>query len=117
MKAGAGNDNLKGRLTRLGPAVRGALERERMKRQLREREESFKSLIEQAMDIIAVLDADGAVRYASPSVLPLLGYGAEELVRQHVFDLLHPDDVGPAPRELGAGTPTGQGGRWLRLQV
>jgi len=117
MKAGAADYILKGRLTRLGPAVRGALERERMKRQLREREEYFKSLIEQAMDIIAVLDADGAVRYASPSVLPLLGYGAEELVGQHVFDLVHPDDVGPALRVFAEGVATGQGGRLLGLQV
>ena len=117
MKAGAADYILKGRLTRLGPAVRGALERERMKRQLREREEYFKSLIEQAMDIIAVLDADGAVRYASPSVLPLLGYGAEELVGQHIFDLVHPDDIGPALRVFAEGVATGQGGRLLGLQV
>jgi len=117
MKAGAADYILKGRLTRLGPAVRGALERERMKRQLREREEYFRSLIEQAMDIIAVLDADGAVRYASPSVLPLLGYGAEELVGQHILDLVHPDDVGPALRVFAEGVATGQGGRLLGLQV
>ena len=117
MKAGAADYILKGRLTRLGPAVRGALERERMKRQLREREEYFKSLIEQAMDIIAVLDADGAVRYASPSVLPLLGYGAEELVGQHILDLVHPDDVGPALRMFAEGVATGQGDRLLGLQV
>jgi two-component system, cell cycle sensor histidine kinase and response regulator CckA len=117
MKAGAADYILKGRLTRLGPAVRGALERERMKGQLREREEYFKSLIEQAMDIIAVLDADGAVRYASPSVRPLLGYGAEELVGQHIFDLVHPDDIGPALRVFAEGVATGQGGRLLGLQV
>ena len=117
MKAGAADYILKGRLTRLGPAVRGALERERMTRQLREREEYFKSLIEQAMDIIAVLDADGAVRYASPSVLPLLGYGAEELVGQHIFDLVHPDDIGPALRVFAEGVATGQGDRLLGLQV
>jgi len=77
MRAGAADYILKDRLARLGPAVQGALERqraaERMKQQLREREEYFKSLIEQAMDIIAVLDAEGAIRYASPSVFPLLG--------------------------------------------
>src|SRR5690349_21325526 len=66
MKAGAADYILKDRRARLGPAVRGALERQRaaehMKRQLREQEEYFKSLIEQAMDITAVLDADGAIR-------------------------------------------------------
>ena len=116
MKAGAVDYILKGRLARLGPAVRGALEGERIKRQLREREEYFRSLIEQAMDIIAVLDADGAVRYASPSVLALLGYGSEELVGQHILDLVHPDDVGAAQRVFAEGVATGQGGGLLELQ-
>src|SRR5207302_921502 len=44
MKAGAADYILKGRLTRLGPAVRGALERERMKRQLRDKDGTYRSL-------------------------------------------------------------------------
>src|SRR2546429_479665 len=75
------------------------------------------ALVERAMDIIAVLDADGAVRYASPSVLGLLGYGAEELVGQHIVDLVHPDDIGPALRVFAEGVATGQGRRLLGLQV
>ncbi len=116
MKAGAADYILKGRLTRLGSAVRGALERERMKRQLREREEYFRSLIEQAMDIIAVLDADGTIRYASPSVLPLLGYAPEELVGRQMFQLVHADDVAATLRVFAEGVATGQGGRLLELR-
>src|SRR2546429_193485 len=92
MKAGATDYILKDRLARLGPAVRAALDRKRMKQQLDEREEYFRSLIEQAMDIIAVLDPEGALRYASPSVLPLLGYVPEDLVGLSIFALVHPDD-------------------------
>ena len=120
MKAGAADYVLKGRLARLGPAVRGALERqrtqERMKQQLREREEYFRSLIEQAMDIIAVLDADGAIRYASPSVLTLLGYAPEELVGRQMLDLVHADDAGPTLRVFAEGVATGKGGRLLELR-
>jgi PAS domain S-box-containing protein len=121
MKAGAADYILKDRLARLGPAATSALERqraaERMKQQLREREEYFKSLIEQAMDIIAVLDREGAIRYASPSVFPLLGYLPEELVGRQMLDLVHADDAGTTLRVFAEGVATGKGGRLLALRV
>jgi two-component system, cell cycle sensor histidine kinase and response regulator CckA len=120
MKAGAADYILKDRLARLGPAVQGALEHqraaERMKQQLREREEYFKSLIEQALDIIAVLDAEGAIRYASPSVFPLLGYVPEEVVGRRMLDLVHADDAGTTLRVFAEGVATGKGGRLLELR-
>ncbi len=120
MKAGAADYILKDRLARLGPAVQGALEHqraaERMKQQLREREEYFKSLIEQALDIIAVLDAEGAIRYASPSVFPLLGYIPEEVVGRRMLDLVHADDAGTTLRVFAEGVATGKGGRLLELR-
>ncbi len=117
MKAGATDYILKDRLARLGPAVRAALDRKRMKQQLDEREEYFRSLIEQAMDIIAVLDPEGALRYASPSVLPLLGYAPEDLVGLSIFALVHPDDVDETLRVFSEGVATGQGGRLLELRL
>ena len=117
MKAGAADYILKDRLARLGPAVRAALDRKRMKQQLDEREEYFRSLIEQAMDIIAVLDAEGTLRYASPSVLPLLGYAPEDLVGLSIFALVHPDDVDATLRVFSEGVATGRGGRFLELRL
>jgi len=120
MKAGAADYVLKGRIARLGPAVQGALERhraaERMKRQLREREQYFRSLIEQAMDIIAVLDGEGAIRYASPSVSAILGYAPEDLVGRAMLDLVHADDVGATLAVFAEGVATGKGGRFLELR-
>src|SRR3989441_11444193 len=78
MKAGATDYILKDRLARLGPAVRAALDRTRMKQTLDERGECFRSLIEPAMGIIGVLEAGGALRYASPSVFPLLRSAPED---------------------------------------
>jgi len=117
LKAGAVDYILKDRLARLGPAVRAALDRKRIKQQLNEREEYFRSLIEQAMDIIAVLDAEGALRYASPSVLPLLGYAPEDLVGLSIFALVHPDDVDVTWRVFSEGVATGKGGRLLALRL
>jgi PAS domain S-box-containing protein len=117
MKAGAADYILKDRLARLGPAVRGALERKRIEQQLREREDYFRALIEQAMDIIAVLDAEGAIRYASPSVFALLGYTPDELSGRLMLDLLHPDDVDVTLQVFAEGIATGKGGRFLELRL
>ena len=123
MKAGAADYILKDRLARLGPAVLGALrrqeeitERKRIEQRLREREEYYRSLIEQAQDIIAVLDAAGAIRYASPSVSRLLGYAPEELIGLLMVEMVHPDDLEPTLQVFAEGVATGQGGRLLELR-
>jgi PAS domain S-box-containing protein len=91
-------------------------ERKRMEQQLREREQYFRSLIEQAMDIIAVLDAEGAIRYASPSVSMILGYAPEELVGRKMLDLVHADDGSATLAVFAEGVATGKGGRLLELR-
>lgn len=79
------------------------LEREMAKRlkaekELRRSEEYFRALIENASDIIMVLNPDSTVRYVSPSVKRILGYKPEELIGQSIFNFLHPEDV-PKPLE------------------
>src|SRR3989442_847414 len=60
---------------------------------LRQSEEHFRSLIENATDIITtVLDLDGTLRYASPAVERLLGYKPEELIGRNISEFTHPDD-------------------------
>ncbi len=117
MKAGAADYILKDRLARLGPAVRGALERESMRQQLHERDAYFRSLIEQAMDIIAVLDADGGIRYASPSVLPLLGYMPDELLGRSMLHVVHPEDADDTFRVFAEGVATGRAGRLFEVRL
>lgn len=67
--------------------------RKRTEQALRQSEERFRSLIEQALDIIMILDPDGTIGYVSPSVEKVLGYGAADLVGQNVAQFIHPDDV------------------------
>jgi PAS domain-containing protein len=59
---------------------------------LRYSEKRFRSLVQYASDIVTVLDADGTVRYQSPSIERILGYEQEELVGTNVFDHVHPED-------------------------
>ena len=56
-------------------------------------EKHFRSLIENSLDIITILNADGTIRYESPSVERVLGYEPSELVGKSAFELIHPDDI------------------------
>ena len=53
----------------------------------------YRALIDSALDIIAVLGPDGTIRYASPSVTPVLGHLPEALVGRNVTSLVHPGDL------------------------
>jgi len=59
---------------------------------LRQSEERFRSLIENALDIIMILDPNGTIGYVSPSVEKVLGYAAADLVGQNVMESIHPED-------------------------
>jgi two-component system cell cycle sensor histidine kinase/response regulator CckA len=55
-------------------------------------DEQFRALIEHSSDIISLHDADGVMRYQSPSITPVLGYTQDELLGQYALDYVHPDD-------------------------
>jgi PAS domain S-box-containing protein len=59
---------------------------------LRHSEERFRSLIENALDIIMILDLAGNITYVSPSVAKVLGYPAIVLVGKNMLDFIHPED-------------------------
>ena len=68
-------------------------ERRRAEDTLQRSEQHFRALIENASDIITVLDGDGTIRYESPSLEQVLGYKPEELIGKNVLELVHPDDA------------------------
>lgn len=74
--------------------IEDVTERKRVIAALRQSERHFRSLIENALDTITILAADGTIMYESPAVERVLGYTAEELVGTSVFDLVHPEDRG-----------------------
>jgi diguanylate cyclase (GGDEF)-like protein/PAS domain S-box-containing protein len=73
----------------------------------RRSEARFRSLVQHSSDVIAVLDGDATVRFASPSVERLFGYPPESLVGTRLLDVLHPDDAAEATAFLSglAGEP------------
>ncbi|HEX2032362.1 MAG TPA: PAS domain S-box protein [Actinomycetota bacterium] len=73
--------------------ARDVSERKAAETALRRSEQQFRSLIDNALDIIATLDEGLHVTYASPSVQRVLGYRPEELRGRNIVDLIHPHDV------------------------
>ena len=53
----------------------------------------FRSLIETALDIVAVLNNDGVIRYLSPAIERVTGFTPEELIGKNAFDFMHEDDA------------------------
>lgn len=94
VREGAQDYLVKGQVTGqvLVRAMRYATERKRAVEELRKSEEYFRSLIENALDIITVLDEAGAIRYSSPSLERILGYRPSALHGTNLLALIHPDD-------------------------
>jgi PAS domain S-box-containing protein len=81
--------------------ARDVTERKQFEAALQEREEHFRSLIENALDMVQVLDVTGRTVYISPSVQRILGYSPEELIGRLMLDLVHPEDRRRGEATLG----------------
>ena len=56
-------------------------------------EARFRALIENSIDVTAIIDADLRVQYVSPSVARVLGYGPDELTGKTFLDFVHREDA------------------------
>lgn len=79
--------------TALTKALAAAEKAEKAELALREREYLFRTLVENANDIVFTLDTNGAFSYLSPRITDVLGYRADELLHQHFSSVIHPDDL------------------------
>ena len=101
-------------------AVRYAADRERVRQQLIRSREYFQSLIEQARDLITVVDARGHILYQSPSSEHVLGRSPEALVDHSLFEVLVPEDVSRAKALLRSafdGDENASGGEFRLLHA
>jgi two-component system cell cycle sensor histidine kinase/response regulator CckA len=83
-------------------AVRYAADRERVRQQLIRSREYFQSLIEQARDLITVVDDRGVILYQSPSSSLVLGLPPESVVDHSMFDFVVESDLQRAKDLLAA---------------
>ncbi|MCE9644920.1 MAG: PAS domain S-box protein [Chloroflexi bacterium] len=56
-------------------------------------EQRFRALIENGLDDISLLKADGTLIWESPSVIRNLDYAPNDFIGRNILELLHPDDV------------------------
>jgi PAS domain S-box-containing protein len=72
---------------------RDITERKRAEEALQRSEHYFRSLIENALDVITIVDGDGTIRYVSPSGERVTGYRAADSVGKGGFEFVHPEDL------------------------
>ena len=92
-------------------------------------ERRFRALVENAADLIYIVDADGTIRYASPNVCTMFGYVSTSHEEINFFDFVHPDDRAEAAAALTAaleepgrsirfhGQVRDAAGRWHHVEV
>ena len=55
-------------------------------------ERFYRALVENAGDILTILDRDGLITYQSPAVREVIGVSEKPLIGHSIFSLVHPDD-------------------------
>lgn len=73
-------------------------QRRRTEELLRKSEKKFRSLFNDAQDMIHIVDRDGKIVDANPRELEVLGYTREEYVGRRLADFIHPDFKGTTGR-------------------
>jgi diguanylate cyclase (GGDEF)-like protein/PAS domain S-box-containing protein len=72
--------------------ARDVTERHEAEEALREREERFRALVQDASDLITVVNDSFSVTYQSPSIRGLLGWEPEDIAGRPFADIVHADD-------------------------
>lgn len=67
---------------------------------LRWSEQRFRSVVENASDLVTLLDPEGVILYQSPAIERTYGYEREELVGRSAFEFVHPEDITPVVTRL-----------------
>jgi two-component system, LuxR family, sensor kinase FixL len=73
--------------------VHDITDRKRVHEEIIRSEARFRSLIENASEIVSILDAEGRYRYQSPSSDRIIGHPSGRLIGRSVFELIHPEDA------------------------
>ncbi len=73
--------------------IAAALARSWAEKELARNEEMFRSISENAFDMIALLDRNGCYLYCNSSYQKILGYEPQQLIGKSAFDLVHPAEA------------------------
>jgi PAS domain S-box-containing protein len=71
--------------------ARDISDRKRADRELRESEERYRDLFDNASDLVCILAPDGSLLYANQAWRDGIGYGDDDIGRLRLVDIVHPD--------------------------
>jgi diguanylate cyclase (GGDEF)-like protein/PAS domain S-box-containing protein len=86
----AGGGGLHEALVAMASEVR---ERREAEATLRRSEAHFRLVVERMVDVVLLLDRDGTIQYASPSLATAIGQRPEDVTDRSLVEQLHPDDA------------------------
>jgi PAS domain S-box-containing protein len=69
------------------------IEDESTEEKLKKSEEKYRKLVESVNDVIYEIDANGTIKFVSPSVIKVLGYTVEEVTGRNLFEFVYSEDV------------------------
>jgi PAS domain S-box-containing protein len=118
-----------GELAAIEGIGRNITERKEAEDALRRSEERFRSLVQNASDVIVILEADGTIRYVSPAIARVLGLTPEGIVGKNATAFVDPIDrteairiFAEAKKEPGIRPPVEfrirrEDGAWRHLEI
>jgi PAS domain S-box-containing protein/diguanylate cyclase (GGDEF)-like protein len=89
-----------GQITRLQGTGLDITARKQAQQALARSERRFRALIENASDLVIVIDRAGRIAYASPSLGRIGGYDPAAVTGQPFADFVHPDDRAESAQDL-----------------
>ncbi|MGB8217232.1 MAG: PAS domain S-box protein [Candidatus Methanoperedens sp.] len=105
-----------GRIIGASTIARDITERRQAEEAIRESEERYRSLVESANDIIAMVSPDGTIISLNPAFERITGWAREEWLGKSFQPLIHPDDL-PIAMEVFQHTMNGETVPSLELRL
>lgn len=82
-----------GKLSRIVMLYADVTQRKKAEEEIKESEERYRDLFENASDLIQIVKPDGHIDYVNRSWREILGYNNYEITKLTVFDLIHPECI------------------------
>ncbi len=103
--------------THIQAIIRNITERKLANQSLRESEEKYRIISENANDIITIISRSYVIEFINEEACErVLGYKKEDLLGKSGLDILHPNDLQNATKAFETGIERGEGSAELRFQ-